>query len=148
MTINAAATNGNSIGASRDYTQPRGTTNTCTTFTQGGPDVVYKVTLTAAQAYSFTLTNTDPSRDVSLTLIGPDVNNDAAECVPSTPTCAAGRDTGKFAEGEAITAYTPTVGGTYYLIVDTRATTPVYNAADPTMALSIGGPFTIAATSP
>lgn len=83
---------------------------------------------------------------MSLTIIGPDVNADAAECLPSITTCAAGRDTGKFGEGETA-IYTPTVTGTYYAIVDTRASNPVYNV-DPTMALALGGPFTIQVTSP
>lgn len=144
LTVGAAATNGTTVGASADYTQPRGTTNTCTTKSQGGPDVVYKVTLTAATAYTFTLTNTDQLFDPSMTIVGPYAS--ATECVASNATCAAGRDTGLRGEGETA-SYTPTASGIYYVIVDTQYRTPFYNV-DPANAVNIGGAFTIRVTSP
>jgi len=144
LTVGAAATAGTTIGASRDYTQGSG--NTCTTYSQGGPDVVYKVTLTANTAYTFTLVNTDATRDPSISIVGPDADNNAAECVASLTTCAAASDEDAFDAttpvlGETL-MYTPTVGGTYYIIVDSYYTTPIYGAS-PDESLSIGGPFTI-----
>jgi len=154
LTINAAAIAGTTLGASRDFKQSgQASTNTCTPYIQSGPDVVYKATLAAATAYTITVTNADESRDPSIYVLGPDANGDAAECTSLVTACAAssgggkaGADTGAFGENEVLN-FTPAAAGTYYIVVDTDWSTPVYGA-DPASSLSIGGPFTIQLTQP
>jgi len=122
--------NGNTAGATSNYDLGlEGAA--CTGFTQKGPDVAYSVALTAATAYTFTLTNVAPQFDPSISLVGPGA---PAVCDVSPVVCLAGADAGLKGDGETF-AFTPTTTGTYYLIVDSNAMTGT-------------GAFTITVTSP
>jgi hypothetical protein len=122
---------GSNFGATSNYNMGL-ETMTCTGFAQAGPDVAYKVHLTAHTAYTISLTNVGPNLDPSLSVVGPGA---ATLCDAATIACKAGADVGGHGEGETLT-YTPTTTGNYYVIVDTYFTT------DP------GDTFTIEVTSP
>lgn len=133
LVVGAAATAGTTLGGLSDYDAGlEGAT--CTGFAQPGADVTYSVALTAATSYTFTLTNGDTTNlafDPSLSLVGPG-GPDVCSAAPIT-TCVKGADAGVGGDGETF-QFTPTTTGTYYLIVDSYATTE--------------GDFTIAVATP
>jgi hypothetical protein len=105
---------GTTKGASHSYNMGlEGTT--CTGVTQAGPDVAYSITLTAATAYTVTLTGLDAGYDGSVAIVGPGASTvcDANQIT----TCVAGADVGAEGENETV-SYTPTATGNYYIIVD------------------------------
>ncbi|MEO8845501.1 MAG: hypothetical protein ABI591_25155 [Kofleriaceae bacterium] len=88
---------------------------TCTGFAQPGADVAYKVTLTANQTITATLSNVTPDFDPSLSLVGPGAA--ATVCTAAITTCTKGADANAAGAGETFTA-TVAAAGTYYIIVD------------------------------
>lgn len=93
---------------------------TCTGFAQPGPDVAYKVTLTAGQTITATLSNVTPDFDPSLSLVGPGAA--ATVCTAAITTCTKGADANAAGEDETFTA-TVTAPGVYYIIVDSFSAT-------------------------
>ncbi len=134
VTIGGTAITGNSAFASNNYSDGLDAA-TCTGFPQEGPDLVYKVTLTAAQAITITLATTDANFDPSLSVLGPGtaaaVCGDPADT--TAVTCDAGADANAAGMGETL-PFTATTAGTYFIIVDT------FQAP--------GGAFTLTVTSP
>lgn len=120
-----------SVGAARNYNMGL-ETSTCTMYRQPGPDVAYRVALTAGTAYTVALTALDPEFDGSIAVVGP--STDGAVCTDAITTCVAGKDQGFDGDDETLT-YTPTTSGTYFIIVDS------YNLDD-------GGAFTLSVTGP
>lgn len=125
LTIGTPA-NGTSFGAASNYDS--GMTG-CTGFAEPGPDVAFKVALTAGTTYTFALTNVTPTTyDPSISVVGP-----SATACTATLTCLAGADMGVGGDPETFT-YQPTTTGNYFIIVDT------FDDA------SAGGTFTIEVT--
>ena len=122
--------NGSTGGATANYADGLQAA-TCTGFSQAGGDVAYRVSLTANQAITVTLSNVSPSFDPSVSLVGPGA---ASVCNATPIACVKGADAGGEAEGETFT-FTATEAGTYYVIVDTFYRTQ-------------GGSFTLTVTSP
>ena len=106
-------------------------TATCTGFPQPGPDVTYKVVLTAGQAITATLSGIPASYDPSLALLGPGT---PTVCSASPVTCLVGADTGLAGAGETF-QFTATTAGIYYILVDS-------------FSLNSSGDFTLTVTSP
>jgi hypothetical protein len=129
LTLGAPVT-GTTIGAPNDYDAGL-ETMTCTHFAQKGSDVVYKVDLAANTAYQVALTGLDAGFDGSLSLVGPGA---ATVCDGTITTCVAGSDAGSEG-GDEIFTYTPTAGGTYYVIVDSFYP-PGYEAGAFTLAVT------------
>lgn len=131
LTVNAAATSGRTVAGTANYDMGLEGAG-CTTATQPGADVVYKVTLTASTAYTINLTNLSTTFDGSVSLIGP---GDATLCDASPiATCVKGADAGAQGASETLT-FTPTTGGEYFVIVDSKESAGT-------------GTFDIAVTSP
>lgn len=106
--------NGTTVGAYGDYSNGL-EGQACTGFHQAGGDVAYMVHLTAATAYTVTLSGLGADFDASVSLLGPGA---ATVCDPDPiTTCVAGADAGVEGQDETFT-YTPTTTGDYYVIVD------------------------------
>jgi hypothetical protein len=135
LVVNAAATNGTTVGANDDYNMGLDSATCINMEPQPGYDVAYSVALTEGLSYTITLTNLDTtmSFDPSLALVGPGA---ATVCSANITTCVAGVDVGLGGGNETLTYTVPTGGtGTYYIIVDS-------------FALGDAGAFTIAVTQP
>jgi hypothetical protein len=105
---------GSTAGAARNYNMGlEGAT--CTGFAQPGPDVVYSLALTANQTVTVTLSNTAPTYDGSIALLGPGAAT-ICDAAPIT-TCVKGADATFDGQNETFT-YTATTAGTYFVIVD------------------------------
>jgi hypothetical protein len=101
---------------------------TCTGYSQAGPDVAYYVFLGSGQHITVSLTP-DASLDASISLLGPG----APSCNAVPVTCLAGSDSGAFGQAETF-GYTTATSGAYYIIVDSY--------------YRYGSDFTIQVTSP
>jgi hypothetical protein len=121
---------GTTVGASANYDSG---IETCTGFAQPGSDVVYKITLSGAQAITVTLSAPDAAFDPGISLLGP--GSAGSVCDAVTVTCLAGADAAGFGVGESFMFTTPGAG-TYYIIVDSY-----YGPGN-------GGAFTLNVTSP
>ncbi len=106
-------------------------TAACTNGAQGGPDVAYKVVLTANQAITATLSAVGANFDPSLAIVGPSANPNVCDADPIV--CDKGADVGLAGAGETV-AFTAPSAGIYYIIVDTFS--------------APGGQFTLTVTSP
>ena len=104
---------GSTVGAANDYDNGLQTA-TCTGFSQPGADVAYRVALTAGTEYTFLLSGLDANYDGSLSLIR---QGAPAVCDADPIACRAGSDAGFNGDDETFT-FTPTVNGTYQVIVD------------------------------
>lgn len=117
VVVNGAAVNGDSTYALSNYNLGLEPT-ACDGFSQKGPDVVYKVALTAGQAITVTLDQvTNANFDPSVAIVGPDTGTAGSVCDVSPIGCLKGADTNTGGMGETL-AYTATTAGTYFLIVD------------------------------
>ena len=124
--ITGTSTPGTTLDAISNYDSGL---ETCTNFTQAGPDVAYSVFVASGQHITVSLTP-DPSLDASIALLGPGT---ASVCNAVPVTCLAGSDNGSFGQPETF-GYTAATSGTYYIIVDSY----YYYGSD----------FTILVTSP
>ena len=120
--------NGTTVGANNDYNSGL---ETCTGYSQAGPDVAYSMFLAASQSITVTLSAPDAIFDPSISLIGPGLPS----CNAVPVTCLKGADFGNFGVGESF-QYTAASSGTYYIIVDS-----FYGAGS-------AGDFTIKVSSP
>jgi len=102
---------------------------TCTGFSQAGPDVAYSLAIGSGTQITVSLMP-DASFDASISLLGPGAPS-VCNAVPVT--CLAGSDVGGYGGTESF-SYTPATTGVYYIIVDSY-----YN---------YGSGFTISVTSP
>jgi hypothetical protein len=140
---------GTTVNAYNNYNEGLDTA-TCVTY-QGqpepvaGPDVAYKVVLTAGTGYTFTLSGLAADYDAALALVGPDAGNAGAVCSASPITaCVAGSDIGLEGANETFQYTVPAgMGGTYYVIVDS-----FYSKEDAANMIFGAGTFTITVTSP
>jgi hypothetical protein len=118
IVVGAAAVTGTSAFATSNYNSGL-EAMTCTGFAQPGPDVVYKVVLTAAQAITVTLATTDANFDPSISILGPGtagaVCGDPADT--TAVTCLVGADANGKGMGETF-PFTATTAGTYFIVVD------------------------------
>ncbi|HEX5058818.1 MAG TPA: pre-peptidase C-terminal domain-containing protein [Kofleriaceae bacterium] len=117
---------GTTAGADRNYNAGL-EGSACTGFGQPGPDVVYKIDLTANQAITVTLSGLAATYDGSIALVGPGADT-LCDANPIA-TCVAGADD-KFDGQDETFTYTATTAGTYYVIVDAYAP-------------NVGGTFTL-----
>lgn len=90
---------------------------TCTSYTQAGPDVAYSIVMVSGQSYTVTMTP-EASFDASISLLGPGT---ASVCNAMPVTCLIGADSGNFGGTETF-QFTPSQTGTYFIIVDSYYT--------------------------
>ncbi len=105
---------GSLVGAQRHYSGGLQAA-TCTGYSQAGPDVVYKVNLTANTSYTATLSGTTTDLDGTIAIVGPSA--DGSVCTDMITTCIAGSDK-TFAGQVETTTFTPAATGQYFIIVD------------------------------
>ncbi len=115
LTLGMALT-GSTAGATNDYDKGLETAE-CTKFPQIGRDVAYTIAMTSGTAYTVTVSGVSPDFDPSAALLGPSATSCSVGGPTVMSTCVKGADAGAAGEGETF-AYTPTVTGTYYVIVD------------------------------
>ena len=126
LSVNGGTTFGTTHDATSNYNSGL---ETCTGFTQAGPDVAYAISLNSSQTITVTLSAPDAGFDPSISLLGP---GPASVCNAVPVTCLAGADANYAGGGESF-MYTTSQAGTYYIIVDS------YDGS---------GGFTIGVTSP
>lgn len=120
--------NGSTIGATSNYDAGLESAG-CTGFAQPGNDVAYRVTLTAGQAITVTLSNLTFDGAVAILRRGA-----PAVCDANPVQCQAGADAGGNGADETF-QFTATQAGNYWIIVD------AYNTSQQ-------GDFTLTVTSP
>lgn len=93
---------GNTLTAANDYAQ----SNSCTGYSSSGPDIVYRVTLSAGDRLQASLQPSNGSWDSSIYLV--------TSCSNISSSCVAGQDNGNPEQID----YTTLTSGDFFLIVD------------------------------
>jgi hypothetical protein len=116
LTVGTAVT-GNSYDMTSNYNAGLETAE-CTGFMQTGPDVAYRVNLTAGQTINVTLTPTTPW-DPAVAILN---QGGPAACDAATLSCGAGADEGLLGDAETFT-FTATTAGNHMILVESYSAT-------------------------